>query len=370
MSKGFDLQELAEIARDKSPEGRSKLFEMLTRLFWRSGAIMKSTEKVTLAEILRDLRPTSLAQKRLELAYEIANSILAESDLLKVFADDEIEIASPILFSDNKLQCDDLIFVIEHCERTHASVISKRKKLDESVVDALIRLEDKKILHELLANPNAAFSMPALSSAALLSTDDIQLQRLVAGRPELPESIAEDMINWADSEVCEMLNNRFLFDAMTVSAQKPIYGQKTNIFSESSPKLAEEKSHPIELMPHSLIEALRAGNLALFQSQIENLADIRVGLVRKLMNESGHESIAVIARALDWRRDRFAQIYLQLRKFDTKSDAIGVADLGHALDFFDRLETVQAKNIIARWRGESSQDSQAIPKRDGQITAK
>ncbi|MDY0871035.1 DUF2336 domain-containing protein [Dongia rigui] len=357
MSEGFDLKELALVARDKSPDGRSKMFALLARLFWRRGAIMKPKEKVMLAEILRLLRPKTLPQARMELAYEMAGSTLAEPDLLKVFAEDEIEIASPVLFANNRLEPSDLIAVIDARGLSHGAVIAKRNGLGIAVIDALARLEDPEILRHLLEDPEAPFSIPALSSAALVAMTDVGLQKLIAERRELPESLAEDMMTWADPEVCESLNGRFLFDAMVASAQQPLYGQKATALPEEAAAPAAAEPADIELTPSSMISALRSGNLALFQAQVAHLANLRMGLVRKLMNENGGDSIAFIARAIGLRRDEFAQIYLQVRKLRTKSGGVGAADLGQALDFFDRTEPAQASAIISRWRRESARDA-------------
>jgi uncharacterized protein (DUF2336 family) len=358
VSEGFDLRELAQVARDKSPVGRSKMFALLARLFWRRGAIMKPKEKVMLAEILRLLRPKTLPEARMELAYEMAGSTLAEPELLRVFAEDEIEIASPVLFSGNRLEPSDLIAVIESRGVSHAATIAARKGPTIAVVDALARLEDPEILRRLLGDPEAPFSIPALSSAALAAMTDVPLQRLLAERRELPESIAEDMMTWADPEIRETLNTRFLFDAMVASAQQPVYGQKAMPLPEppAAPATSEEGGE-IELTPSSMISALRAGNLALFQAQVAHLANLRMGLVRKLINENGGDSIAFIARAIGLRRDEFAQIYLLMRKLRTKAGGIGAADLGQALDFFDRTEATQASSIIARWRRESAREA-------------
>lgn len=362
MSEGFDLKELALVARDRSPEGRSRMFALLTRLFWRRGAIMKPKEKVMLAEILRVLRPKTLAEARLPLAYEIAGSTLAEPELLRVFAEDEIEIASPVLFAANRLEPGDLIAVIEAKGRAHAATIATRKLPTIAVVDALARLEDAEILRGLLANPDAPFSIPALSAAALVAMTDIGLQELLAQRRELPEALAEDMMGWADPAVREMLNARFLFDAMAASPQRPVYGQKAQplpMADAADAAGADDRTAPeeIELSPASMISSLRTGNLALFQAQLAHLASLRIGLVRKLMSENGGDSVALIARAIGLRRDEFAQIYLLARKLKTRAPGVGAADLGQALDFFDRTEATQASAIIARWRRESARDS-------------
>lgn len=362
LSDGFDLTAFAAAARDKSPAGRSAMFAQLTRLFWRRGAIMKPKERVMMAEILRLLRPKALPDQRLELAYEIAGSSLAEPELLKVFAEDEIAIASPVLFSQNRLAPDDLVAVVQARGVEHGAVVARRKGLNVALVDALAGLGDKAILTQLLADPEAPFSLTALSLAIDAAKTDFKLQNLLAERRELPESLAEELLEWASPAVRESLNTRFLFDAMAASPRQPLYGARVpapDVPGEGSPETAAPavSGETLELSPATLIQCLREGNLALFQAQLAQLANLRIGLVRKLTDEQGGHSIALIARALDLRRDEFAQIYLNARKQLTKASGIGAGDLGQALDFFDRTDQPQARAILARWRHESAKES-------------
>lgn len=366
MSEGFDLKTFAEAARDKSPAGRSVMFAQLTRLFWRRGSIMKPKERLMLAEILRLLRPKTIPEQRLELAYEIAGSSLAEPDLLKVFAEDEIAIASPVLFSTNRLEPADLVAVVDEKGAEHGRVIVKRKGLTVPLVDALVRLDDLAILKTLLADPEAPFSLTSLSIALEAAKSDLRIQDLLVERRELPESLAEELLDWASPTVRESLNTRFLFDAMAASPRQPLYGARV---PPPEPTPAQEPSEPepivpepivpepIVLGPATLIQCLRDGNLALFEAQLAQLASLRSGLVHKLINEQGGDSIALIARALDLRREEFAQIYLHARKLRNQAGGIGAADLGQALDFFDRTETAQARAILARWRQDSAREA-------------
>lgn len=361
MSDGFDLTAFAAAARDKSPAGRSAMFAQLTRLFWRRGAIMKPKERVMLAEILRLLRPQTLPDQRLELAYEIAGSSLAEPELLKVFAEDEVAIASPVLFSQNRLASEDLVAIVEARGVEHGAVVARRKGLNVALVDALAKLGDMAILTQLLADPEAPFSLTALSLAIDAAKTDFRLQNLLVERRELPESLAEELLEWASPAVRESLNTRFLFDAMAASPRQPLYGARVptpEIAREGSPDAAATTGggDAPELSPATLVQCLRDGNLALFQAQLAQLANLRIGLVRKLMAEEGGHSVALIARALDLRRDEFAQIYLNARKQLSKASGIGAGDLGQALDFFDRTDQPQARAILARWRHDSAKE--------------
>jgi uncharacterized protein (DUF2336 family) len=232
------------------------------------------------------------------------------------------------------------------------------------LVDALAALEDPAILRRLLNDPEAPFSLNALSTALEASKFDLPLQDLLAARRELPESLAEELMEWATPTVRDNLNTRFLFDALAASPRQPLYGSKVPPPEPpAKEELAKEEparqAEPATLSPGTLIQCLRDGNLALFQAQLAQLANLRIGLVRKLMNENGGDSIALIARALDLRREEFAQIYLNARKLRAKASGIGAADLGQALDFFDRTDTAQARGILARWRHDSAKEALA-----------
>lgn len=366
VNQGFDLQEFAKAARDKSPTGRSAMFAQLARLFWRRGSLMRPKEKVMLAEILRLLRPKTRAETRLELAYEIAGSTLAEPELLRIFAEDTLEVASPVLFAGNRLTLEDLVAIVAEKGAGHGAVIARRKwpemvTPNVALIDALAALEEPEILRGLLADQALPFSIPALAHAAECARTDIELQELLAARRELAESLAEEMMEWADPRVRETLNARFLFDAQVASAKSPLYGQKVPLPETGLPERLDVDAtpalEPIELAPATLIQCLRDGQLALFQAQLAQLAGLRIGLVRKLMGENGGDSLALISRAIDLRRDEFAQIHLLARKLKTKASGIGAADLGQALDFFDRTDAGQARQILARWRQDSAREA-------------
>ena len=364
MSEAFSLTELADVARDKSPAGRGRLFSILGQLFLKRGIVMSQKERLMLGEILRLLRDKCPAEARMAMAYEIAGSAQAVPELLMVLAEDEIEIASPILFGAGGLGNSDLVHLIESPGGAHAAVIATRKSLDEAPVEALMNLSDPDIARALLKNPGARFSISALSLAVETAEKEADLQQPLAERPELLEAMAEEMVAWARPEVADALTARFQLGLLAASTKpipkhpQPATGQ--SLIPDENPFAA----HALE--PATLIATLRAGDLALFEAQFAELARLRIGLVRRLVDATGSDSLALIARAIELRREEFAQIYLLARKLSAANGRIGAADLGQALDFFDRTDQTEAKSILARWRAKPDSESLVVEPSPGE----
>jgi uncharacterized protein (DUF2336 family) len=355
VSEAIDLTELAKVARDKSPEGRGRLFSLLARFFLSRGIIMSAKERLMLAEILRLLRDKSPPEARLSVAYEIAGSAQAVPELLMILAEDETEIASPILFGASNLTDADLIRLIENPGGAQARVIATRKSLDEAPVDALMRLSDPDIARALLENPGAKFSISALSLALELAEKYPDLQAPLAQRPELLEAMAEEMAGWAAPEIADSLSQRFQLGLSAASATPlPKHPESP---ASPQPNGDAEPLSTHELGPKSLIGALRAGNHALFEAQLAELATLRIGLVRRLVAETGRDSLALIARGIGLSRGEFAQIYLLARKLQSANGRVGAADLGQALDLYDRTNPNDAKSVLMRWRSKPEPES-------------
>src|SRR3954470_12460248 len=103
MSEAFSIEALLDTAHDHTPEGRSRLFGLLGQLFLARGQGLSQGEGRGFIELLEILHPYATVEARLELAYATANAPFAPGGLAKLLAEDDIEIASLILFQAESL---------------------------------------------------------------------------------------------------------------------------------------------------------------------------------------------------------------------------------------------------------------------------
>src|SRR6185369_4553766 len=185
MSEPFSIEALMEAARDRTPEGRSRLFGLLGQLFLARGQGLAEGETRGFSELLEVLKPFATVETRLELAYATANAPFAPSALAKLLAEDDIEIASLVLFQGESLATMDLMSLAEDSER--ATIIAARRGLPMMVADALMRRADPDLARILLKNDTIRLSIPAMADAIEMARDDLDLQQRIARRPELME---------------------------------------------------------------------------------------------------------------------------------------------------------------------------------------
>jgi hypothetical protein len=60
--------------------------------------------------------------------------------------------------------------------------------------------------------------------------------------------------------------------------------------------------------------------------------------------------LAVVARGIGLSREEFATVYLLTRKARPGAGATDPADLGRALEFYDRVDNQTAQLVLGRWR--------------------
>jgi len=372
MSESFSLDSLMAAARDRSPEGRSRLFALLGQLFLARGAGLNAGERRGFTELLEILKPVAHVEDRLELAYATAESAFAPVELAQLLAEDEIEIAALVLFRAEALGAAELLALAEDPER--ARIIAGRRALPMAVADALMRRSDAEMARTLLKNDGVKLSIPALSDAMELAREDLDLQQRLAARPELLEEMAKEMLEWAEPEVREQLIERFELGAAGDRPAAALPGGDLIARLKALTSLGLESGPPHEpdfapgaaapeptpampppdprfrLSPRLMIETLRRGELAQAEAMFAKMASLPMSVVRRFTRQSHGEHIAVAARAIGMAREEFATIYLLWKKAQSKDGLVAAGDLGAALDLFDTIPQDRIEAEIASWR--------------------
>jgi uncharacterized protein (DUF2336 family) len=366
MTESFSIEALMEAARDRTPEGRSRLFGLLGQLFLARGQGLAEAEAHGFTELLEILKPSATVEARLELAYATANAPFAPSTLARLLAEDDIEIASLVLFQGESLATMDLMALAEDPER--ATIIAARRALPMMVADALMRRGDPDLARVLLKNETIRLSIPAMADAIEMARDDLDLQQRIAKRPELLEEAGIEMSEWADPAVREALVERFelapeegdtvtrlrnlLSLAVENGARGPDFTGATRVPTEPEPELdgMPLPDPRFRLSPRLMVETLRRGERAMAEAMFAKMANLPMGLVQRFVKENNGESIAIAARAIGMAREEFATIYLLWRKAQSQDGLVAAGALGGALDLFDTIPQDRVEVEIAHWR--------------------
>jgi uncharacterized protein (DUF2336 family) len=373
MTGAFDVAALFDAARDRTPQGRARLFGLLGRLFLTRGAELNDADRRGFAELLELLRPMADLDTRLELAHATAEAEAAPLELARLLAEDEIEVAALVLFGAAALGPTELIALAEAEER--ARVIAGRRRLPMMVADALMRRGDLDITRALLKNEGSKLSIPALDSAIERARSETDLQPLIARRPELLEEMARDMLDWVEPPVRERLVERFelaspaaasdaeiearLRDLLGLGVEDgPPAGHDPEIPAPAEPRAAGPAPNPrFRLSPRVMSDTLRRGDLVHAEAMFAQMAGIPAPLVRRFAKDDDGESVAVAARGIGMSREEFATLYLLWRKVRAANGLVSAGELGAALDRFDTVAAERVDSLMADWRRSRGPDS-------------
>jgi len=367
MTGAFDVAALMDAARDRTPEGRARLFGLLGQLFLARGAELNDSDRRGFTELLTLLQPMADLDTRLELAHATAQAENAPGELARLLAEDEIEVAALVLFGAESLGTAELIALAEDEER--ARIIAGRRHLPMMVADALMRRNDLEITRALLKSEGSKLSIPALDTAIERARNDTALQRRIAERPELPEEMAKDMLDWVEPAVREHLVERFelapgpaeiearlrdllgLNDADATAAAGDIEAPEPAAPSRFAP------DPRFRLSPRLMADTLRRGEHVHAEAMFAQMAGLPAPLIRTFAKEGDGESIAIAARGIGMSREEFATLYLLWRKARSANGLVSAGELGTALDRFDTVDADRVESLMADWRGGAQPDS-------------
>ena len=132
------LKSLIRLAHDKTEDNRRVLLENISHLFLSSEGRLSEREIALMSDILTKLVHDVEMSVRRELSERLADIDAAPLDLIVMLANDDIEVASPVLMHSGMLRDKDLIEIIKHRTQEHMLVVAGRDAVSEDVSDALV----------------------------------------------------------------------------------------------------------------------------------------------------------------------------------------------------------------------------------------
>jgi len=355
--QGLTFEQLLDLARDKSVASRTRLVETVTDLFFDKKQTLTDRERALMTEILRRLIHDIEKTVRQALSERLATEPDAPSELISALANDEIEVAHPVLVKSSVLQDAELIEIVHQRTLEHQLAIAARGHLSRQVSDALVNTGNSDVITALLENHGAEIARAAMEFLVEQSKRVDAYQNPLVGRPDLPQDLAKRMYWWVSAALRNHIVKNFNIDPTELDQRiediirdllddpggRPILARKGD---ELAKKLHERKA----ITPQLLVQTLRQGEVALFESMLGQLSGLRRPMVRRIVFEPGAQGLAVIARAMSIPKPDFASIFLLSRSARPGDKVVDPGELGRVMAFYDRVPPVAAQRLLARMR--------------------
>jgi len=349
-----DLEYLFELARDKTVAGRRMLVATIGDLFFSQHDILSDRERALMTEILRQLIHDVEVSVRRALAERLAEQPLAPHELVIALANDDIEVAHPLLVNSDVLQDLELIEIIRNRTLEHQLAIGIRKSVSEEVTDALIATDSVDVIKTLLENHHAKISQRTMEYLVEQSQRVDTYQNPLLRRPDLETTLAKRMYWWVSAALRSYILERYEVDPgeldETMESTVKALTEGDGEFKPKAVALADELADRKEITPALIVKTLREGEVALFAALFGRYTGIRLQLVQRMLFEPGGEGLAIACKGSGIDKSTFASIYVLTRKARGRDSVNHLADMAGILGLFDRIKEDAAGMLLKKWQ--------------------
>ena len=349
-----DLEYLFELARDKTVAGRRMLVATIGDLFFSQHDILSDRERALMTEILRQLIHDVEVSVRRALAERLSEQPLAPHELVIALANDEIEVAHPLLVNCDVLQDLELIEIIRNRTLEHQLAIGIRKSVSEEVTDALVATDSVDVIKTLLENHHAKISQRTMEYLVEQSQRVDTYQNPLLRRPDLETTLAKRMYWWVSAALRTYILERYEVDPgeldETMESTVKALTEGDGEFKPKAVELADELADRNEITPALIVKTLREGEVALFAALFGKYTGIRLQLVQRMLFEPGGEGLAIACKGSGIDKSTFASIYVLTRKARGRDSVNHLADMAGILGLFDRIKEDAAGMLLKKWQ--------------------
>ena len=353
-----ETSDLLRLAQDCSVRGKTVLLENISEFFLTDEDRLSDRERALMHDILRKLIRDVETPIRRELARQLSQAQLAPHDLIVRLANDEIEVARPILMESGVLEDADLIEIVRNRTREHRLVVALRSGLAEIVSDALIASGEEDVVVALLRNPDARLSRRATEYLVAESQRQDQFREPLIQRRDLPGDLALRMYWWVSAALRRHILANFEIDEVELSA----FVEESTLAAfdrmDREPPSAEKQAEALvarldergELTASTLIQVLRSGRFLVFAAGLARMCQVSLCLAQRLILDWGVETLAVACRAIDMDRQNFALVFMLTRKAVDRRSVREPMEITDALRLYDGLKRDRAERVLRYWQ--------------------
>lgn len=354
-SDSIDVETLLRLAHDKSAESRKQLVGIIGDLFFDKHSVLTDAERAMMSDILRQLIHDVELTVRKHLAIRLSDEPQAPHDLVLALANDDAEVAHPILLSSEVLRDPDLIEIVRHRTLEHQLAVAMRRQVSPDVCDALVATQDVNVITRMLDNPNAHMAKATMEYLVEQSQRVDAFQNPLLQRHDLPKPLAERMYWWVSAALRAHIVQHFDVDPTelddTIHDVVRTVGVETGEpGSSATSRLADSLIQTNGPDHELLVRLLRQGEIALFEAVLGQLTNLRDNLVRRLIYEPGGEGLAIACRAIDVEKAIFGSIFVLSRKARPGTHQVADGETTRALQFYEHIDPAAAALILDRWR--------------------
>lgn len=343
-------------------------------LYSLAGNSDSSEAQMELTTIMVDLLSIKLSDNESELITDVLFALMKQAEqnlkialserlstldhvplrMILSIANDEIEIADPVLRNSPVLQDMDLMYILQGKGIEHGRAIATREGLGGAMINMLADTKDFEIAVNLSENAGIQLTERAYAIISDMAKQNSNLARPLLMRRDLPQEIAGQLYDFVGEELKRNLVERFGKNAKTaievLDGISIEFKEHEASFGESNEALlahAQTLYDRGELQLSGMIAALRRGQPATFMAQFAVYCTLPLDIVRNIIRQETGRGLAIACRAMNIQKADFVSIYLLTERFRKQGSlVVSHKELSRIMTMYDEINLEEAKRTI------------------------
>jgi uncharacterized protein (DUF2336 family) len=344
-----ELLNLKALAENRAGFARSALFDRVSQLLFESEGELSPEVRTLIDQILTGLITHVEAEVRKRVSLRLSNLKSAPHALTKLLANDEIEIARPVLHHSPVLTDSDLIEVIDTQTVDHREAIAKRPNVPADVSAALAASKEPKVVEALLANLGAAIPRAVFGDLVVLSEAVDSIRRPLVARKDMPKDLAHKMFWFVSAAMRHTILERFAIDPAELDS---VLAETLAEQDQLAANRAQSKGNWTTGEVNALIAKLKAGDVPGFTTALAQIVGVELPVAAKIVSDAGGEALAIACKAVGADRAQFTTIFLQL-DYKRFGKARPIAHVQNVSKIYDLMPKEKALAQVSLWNAQS-----------------
>jgi uncharacterized protein (DUF2336 family) len=268
-------------------------------------------------------------------------------------ANDEIEVAKPVLTDSPVLSDLDLLYIIKGKTPEYWQAIAQRGGLSDGVINTLAETREEATARILTDNKNIRLTLKAANIIGTMAETDESLAKPLLMREDLPEEIARHLYQYVGAELKNYIRDYFGVQEEAISSAID------EVILELGEDNTRHKFMPTEAMVESAkmlaatgqltlqatMAPLQRGQFATFIAMFSQLSGLSPQNTHDILSDASGKMLAISCRAMNLTKGDLARIYMMTQRIRSEDRIVDHQELMRALSAFDNLSVEKARSV-------------------------
>lgn len=346
-----EAKQLYVLARDKTPASRAKLASSISSLLQMD---VSARESEMVADVLVELLRQAERDIRQALAEHLAVMDHVPLRLVLQLANDDIDIAKPVLKDSKVLGDMDLIYIIKAKSSEYWRVIATRKQMGDRVVDMLADTGDYETALNLVQNTDVRLTEYASLQISDMAQNHEDLALPLLRRQDVSREVVSRLYEFVGEEIKQFIVKNYEIDAgklLETVDNMVLEFRDGSDSSEFKPEdhmvgAARTFKQKGKLDTKLMIATLRRGQFRSFVAQFSVFAELDLKTTAQILMQSHGQGLAIACKAYEISKEDFVSLFLLTNQFRNHGRMVNTQEMAKAVSYFTRIETSVAQQII------------------------